>query len=117
MSGSTRNEVIQETIQNIKSDRDRIISHISTISSEIKGEEGVEKVSSTRMAYKDMGPTLVKMFEGLQRTNEQLIKVAGVMQKEVKLTPPDEEEDFDSDEIYENLEEEKNNGKESSDDR
>ena len=96
MTESTRNEVIQETVANIKSDRNRIIGHISTISSEIRGEEAKEgekekEITSTRMAYKDMGPTLMKMIEALQRANEQLIKVAGVMQKEVKFQQPDEE--------------------------
>jgi hypothetical protein len=118
MPDSTRTEVIQKTIRNAEKDRERLLGHITRLSLVLGGgpEDEGEKERPSGVAYKENGGTLVKLMEGLQRSNEQLIKIAGVMQKEPQFTAPKEEEDFDPDDVYKELEGD-DDGKNSTDDR
>ena len=94
-----RIEIIEDAIRKIGLDREKINNHVDRLEGEFK------KGSSSK--YVELGLTAVKFFEVLQKNNEQLIKLIGVMQKESTLIIPggEEEENLSDDEVEEALRE------------
>ncbi len=59
----------------------------------------IELIKTTKDNHKDVGAIAAKYVETLQRSNEQLVKIAALMQKDTKesanLSDKDKEELFD----------------------
>ena len=85
---------ILESIQNIKEDRDVTKSLLKDVMMYLSGDE-------TR--HEKVGQVAAKYVETLQRSNEQLVKVVALMQKNVGNS--NEFTDEDKDEIFELLKE------------
>jgi len=83
-------EHIQESIKNIKEDRDVTKSLLKDVMMYLSGDE-------TR--HEKVGQVAAKYVETLQRSNEQLVKVVALMQKRVnnssEFTDEDKAEIFD----------------------
>ena len=81
---------IEETIKNIRDDRDITSTLLTQVFAEItKGEE----------THKDLGLIAAKYVETLQRSNEQLVKLTSIMAKKtdasVELSEEDKKSLFD----------------------
>ena len=63
---------IEEVIQNIRSDRE--------VTRELL-DDAVKYLAKDESRHRDIGFTLAKYVETLQRSNEQLVKVAGLLSK------------------------------------
>lgn len=85
---------ILESIQNIKEDRDVTKSLLKDVMMYLSGDE-------TR--HEKVGQVAAKYVETLQRSNEQLVKVVALMQKNVGNSNAFTDED--KDEIFELLKE------------
>ena len=83
-------EYIEETTTNIREDRAMAKSLLLDAISDMKLSDS---------ARKDLGPIAAKYVENLQRSNEQLVRVTGLLQKgqaqHVGLTDDDREQLFD----------------------
>jgi len=82
---------IKEAIDNIRSDRETTRELL---------DDAMRYLASDQSRHRDMGQTLAKYVETLQRSNEQLVKLAALVQKNEK-----KEESFslsgtDKDDIY-----------------
>jgi len=75
---------IQESIENIKEDRDVTKSLLKDVMMYLSGDE-------TR--HEKVGQIAAKYLETLQRSNEQLVKVVALMQKRVDKSHDFTEED------------------------
>jgi len=85
---------INEAINNIRDDRDRTTTLLSDVMSELQAP------TSTYESHKDLGLIAAKYLETLQRSNEQLVKLTSMMQKNVSpgsesLSEEDKNELFD----------------------
>ena len=82
--------LINESLQNIRDDR----AMASTLLVDIMGH-----ISTNKHEHKETGQIAAKYLETLQRSNEQLVKVVGLMEKNnnkaASLTTQDKEELFD----------------------
>jgi len=93
-------EYLAESVTNIRSDRALALTLLTDI---------LEKIELAEM-HKDLGPVAAKYLETLQRSNEQLVKVSGLLQKKV-----DTGKNFsssDKDEIFKLIEAEQNGNQE-----
>ena len=63
---------IEEVIENIRSDRE--------VTRELL-DDAVKYLAKDESRHRDIGFTLAKYVETLQRSNEQLVKVAGLLNK------------------------------------
>jgi len=83
-------DYIEETTTNIREDRAMAKSLLLDAISDMKLSDS---------ARKDLGPIAAKYVENLQRSNEQLVRVTGLLQKRqtqhVGLTEDDREQLFD----------------------
>ena len=83
-------DYIDETTTNIREDRAMAKSLLMDTISDMKISD---------MARKELGPIAAKYVENLQRSNEQLVKLTGLLQKqkstEFGLSPDDKEQLFD----------------------
>ena len=90
MSSKGIDKQINKAIQNITNDRAVTTSLLNDLM------EYMKKSSST---HGEVGPVAAKYVETLQRSNEQLVKLVGIMNKNVKqetgLSMRDKEELFD----------------------
>ena len=80
---------IEEAIKNIKDDRD--------ITRELL-DDAIKWLAVDDARHKEIGMTLAKYVETLQRSNEQLVKLCGLMSKQEKtdeLTDKDYAQIFD----------------------
>ena len=81
---------LEEAIKNIREDRAMAASLLTDL-------VGYLKASDER--HREVGPVAAKYVETLQRSNEQLVKIAGLIQKKtatkVGLSEEDKEELFD----------------------
>ena len=68
---------INEAINNIRDDRDRTTTLLSDVMSEL------QTPTSTYESHKDLGLIAAKYLETLQRSNEQLVKLTSMMQKNI----------------------------------
>jgi hypothetical protein len=82
---SKNDKYIDEAIANIRSDRE--------ITRELL-DDAIKYLAKDESRHRDIGLTLAKYVETLQRSNEQLVKVVNLMNKESKagLTSEDKEE-------------------------
>jgi hypothetical protein len=69
----TETELMEEAVKNIRLDRD--------LTYELIGELKAE-VTATKSLQKDVGFTVAKYMETLQRSNEQLVKIIAIMRKD-----------------------------------
>ena len=83
-------EFIEETIKNIRDDRDTVKYLLTGLLAEIQ---------KSGHSHKDVGLIAAKYVETLQRSNEQLVKVTSLIQKDTKtqdgLSLEDKRELFD----------------------
>jgi hypothetical protein len=83
-------DYIEETTTNIREDRAMAKSLLMDAISDMKLSDS---------ARKDLGPIAAKYVENLQRSNEQLVKLAAILQKQksahIGLSADDKEQLFD----------------------
>ena len=81
---------IDEAISNIRNDRD--------VTKELLND-AINWLSKDESRHREIGIVMAKYVETLQRSNEQLVKVVGIMEKNSKasvgLTQKDKDELFD----------------------
>lgn len=80
---------IKEAIDNIRGDRETTRELL---------DDAMRYLSTDQSRHRDMGQTLAKYVETLQRSNEQLVKLCGLMSKNEKteeLTDKDFAQIFD----------------------
>ena len=82
---------IEEAIRNIKDDRD--------ITRELL-DDAIKWLAVDEARHKEIGMTLAKYVETLQRSNEQLVKLCGLMSKQEKT---DELSDKDYAQIFDQI--------------
>jgi hypothetical protein len=83
-------EYLEETTKNIREDRAMAKSLLMDVMSDM---------ASSATDRREMGPIAAKFVENLQRSNEQMVKLASILQRQkttnVGLTENDKEELFD----------------------
>jgi len=84
-----------EAIENVRADREQTQDLLRDL---------VKYIAASEDRHRDVGLTAAKYVETLQRSNEQLVKIASLKQKEEKLGSGLSEEERD--EIYKQLGEE-----------
>jgi hypothetical protein len=100
---SKKDKVLEDIVTNINADRAKAAELLSTAGNYIGQSE--ERL-------KDVGMAAAKYVEALQRSNEQLIKVAELMRK----SGAGEEDDISADSIYEQFEDENQKSKDKEND-
>ena len=68
-------DIIDKTLENIESDREVTKDLLN---------DAIQYLSKDESRHRDIGLTLAKYVETLQRSNEQMVKVATLIQKEQK---------------------------------
>lgn len=66
-------KILEEAISNIREDRKKALSLL---------EDLAEFIGQSQDRHKDVGQTAAKYLETLQRSNEQLVKITALMQKD-----------------------------------
>jgi hypothetical protein len=88
--GKNLEDFINESIKNIREDRDTVKYLLTGLLAEIQKDDHT---------HKEVGMIAAKYVETLQRSNEQLVKLTALIQKDVKsddgLTSEDKKELFD----------------------
>jgi|TARA_R110002012_G_scaffold68842_5_gene178637 hypothetical protein len=83
-------EYLEETTKNIREDRAMAKSLLMDVMADM---------ASSATDRREMGPIAAKFVENLQRSNEQMVKLASILQRQkttnVGLTENDKEELFD----------------------
>ena len=82
-------KLIKEAIGNIRDDRETTRELL---------DDAMRYLATDQTRHRDMGQTLAKYVETLQRSNEQLVKLCGLMSKNEKtqeLTSQDFDQIFD----------------------
>ena len=86
----TLEEYVEETTTNIREDR----AMAKTLLMEVMTD-----MAASPTDRRDLGPIAAKFVENLQRSNEQMVKLASIIQRQktssVGLTPDDKEQLFD----------------------
>ena len=80
---------IKEAIDNIRSDRETTRELL---------DDAMKYLANDQSRHRDMGQTLAKYVETLQRSNEQLVKITSILHKDkaaAGLTQKDKDELFD----------------------
>lgn len=83
---------LQESIENIRKDRDITNSLLKDVMMYLSGDE-------TR--HEKVGQVAAKYVETLQRSNEQLVKIISLLKKKQQLSSESELSETDKDEIFE----------------
>lgn len=63
---------LEEAVSNIREDRDKALSLLKDIA---------DFIGQSQDRHREVGQTAAKYLETLQRSNEQLVKIAALMQK------------------------------------
>jgi hypothetical protein len=88
--GTNLEEYINETIVNIREDRDTVKFLLTDL---------LQEIQRSAHSHRDIGMIAAKYVETLQRSNEQLVKLTSLIQKDTKgsdgLTVEDKRELFD----------------------
>mgnify|MGYP003141817989 CR=1 FL=1 len=88
--GTNLEEYINETIGNIREDRDTVKFLLTDL---------LQEIQRSSHSHRDIGMIAAKYVETLQRSNEQLVKLTSLIQKDTKgsdgLTAEDKRELFD----------------------
>jgi len=83
--------IVEQALENIKNDRQETESLLT----ELK-----EYMSVSRERYADSGSTAAKFVETLQRSNEQLVKIAALLHKKESQTAHNGLTDNDREELF-----------------
>ena len=86
---------IEEAVKNIREDRKRALSLLNDIA---------DFIGQSQDRHKDVGATAAKYLETLQRSNEQLVKITTLVQKNSESEFGDLDED-DAANLYDEFEE------------
>jgi septal ring factor EnvC (AmiA/AmiB activator) len=89
ISNMNSKKIIEEAISNIRDDRETTRELL---------DDAMRYLSQDQSRHRDIGQTLAKYVETLQRSNEQLVKLCGLMSKGEKseeLTDKDYTQIFD----------------------
>ena len=87
------NKFIKEEIDNIRGDRETTRELL---------DDAMRYLAIDQSRHRDMGQTLAKYVETLQRSNEQLVKLCGLLSKN---ETTDELTDKDFDQIFDKIQE------------
>ena len=90
--------LLKQALENIKNDRQ---------TTEILLGELKEYMNVSRERYADSGSTAAKFVETLQRSNEQLVKLAALVHKKEEASPDTSLSEEDKEELFEIIKEEK----------
>tara|TARA_R110000796_G_scaffold67777_6_gene155618 strand:+ start:17943 stop:18239 length:297 start_codon:yes stop_codon:yes gene_type:complete len=85
------NDLIEQALENIKNDR----QETEILLSELK-----EYMNISRERYADSGPVAAKFVETLQRSNEQLVKIATLVHKKESVSGEASLSDSDKDNLF-----------------
>ena len=72
---SKLDKYIQEAIENVRDDRETTKELLNDL---------VQYIAKNEQNHKEVGLTAAKYLETLQRSNEQLVKISGIVQREQK---------------------------------
>jgi len=89
-------EYLKEAIDNIREDRDVTKELLDDI---------VQFLAKGESTHRDVGLTAAKYVETLQRSNEQLVKISGLLLKSATSEVDVSLSDIDKDEIYDLIKE------------
>jgi len=89
-------EYLKEAIDNIREDRDVTKELLDDI---------VQFLAKGESTHRDVGLTAAKYVETLQRSNEQLVKISGLLLKSATSEVEVSLSDIDKDEIYDLIKE------------
>ena len=89
-------DIIKKALENIESDREVTRDLLN---------DAINYLSKDDSRHRDIGLTLAKYVEVLQRSNEQMVKVASLVQKEEKVS--DGLTDKDMEDIFSMIDKEK----------
>ena len=92
-------DIINKALENIESDREVTRDLLN---------DAISYLSKDESRHRDIGLTLAKYVEVLQRSNEQMVKVASLVQKEEKKS--DGLTDKDMEDIFSMIDKEKEDG-------
>ena len=92
-------DIINKALENIESDREVTRDLLN---------DAISYLSKDESRHRDIGMTLAKYVEVLQRSNEQIVKVASLVQKEEKKS--DGLTDKDMEDIFSMIDKEKEDG-------
>ncbi len=92
------NNLIEQALENINKDRQETESLLSSLK---------EYMSVSSERYADAGSTAAKFVETLQRSNEQLVKIASLVYKKESSKDSVSLSDDDKDKLFDILNEEK----------
>ena len=79
-------DIIKKALENIENDREVTRDLLN---------DAITYLSKDESRHRDIGMTLAKYVEVLQRSNEQMVKVASLVQKEEKTTEGLSEKDME----------------------
>ncbi len=85
------NNLIEDALRNIKSDREKTLELLAELTSYLNGSYD---------RFSDTGTVAAKYLETLQRSNEQLVKLAALVQKKEAQSGESELSDTDKDELF-----------------
>ena len=80
-------DIINKALENIESDREVTKDLLN---------DAIQYLSKDESRHRDIGLTFAKYVETLQRSNEQMVKVAGLIQKNDKKSDNLTEEDMEN---------------------
>jgi|TARA_R110001583_G_scaffold10061_5_gene46950 hypothetical protein len=92
-------DIISKALENIEKDREVTRDLLN---------DAITYLSKDESRHRDIGMTLAKYVEVLQRSNEQMVKVASLVQKEEKTTDGLSEADMEN--IFSMIDKEKEDG-------
>jgi|TARA_Y100000996_G_scaffold409897_1_gene391331 phage-related minor tail protein len=90
------NDYLKEAIDNIREDRD--------VTKELL-DDVLQFLAKGESTHRDVGLTAAKYVETLQRSNEQLVKISGLMLKQETKDSSVSLSDMDKDNIYDMIKE------------
>ena len=88
--------VLEQALENIKNDRQETESLLSSLK---------EYMNVSKERYADSGATAAKFVETLQRSNEQLVKIAAILHKKESGTERFSLSDKDKNELFDLIKE------------
>jgi metal-dependent HD superfamily phosphatase/phosphodiesterase len=91
MAKKNLNSLIEQALENIKNDR----QETEGLLLELK-----EYMSVSRERYADSGPVAAKFVETLQRSNEQLVKIATLVYKRDTTSASERLSDLDKEQLF-----------------
>jgi oligoribonuclease (3'-5' exoribonuclease) len=89
---------VDKTVTNLDEDRDRALKIFNILKNQLNLATTVEE-------HVKLGAIAAKCVETMQRSNEQMLKVSGLLQRDHE---NEEEEDLDSEELFDLLAKEQN---------